>query len=196
MKILQINNTDLPGKIFNGHDLQLSLNRMRIEAWQMVLDKLGEEKTTLEICSKEELIIRNRLTNLEKQLGMTNLLTSFAGKIINSEVFRKADIVHYHLIHNSILSLLDYRRIFPLKRSVWTIHDPWIVGGHCIYPLECEKWKTGCHDCINLDRPFFVNLDKTDCNWQIKKEAVSSIDCDIIVSTDWMENILGESPIG
>lgn len=195
MKILQINNCDLPGRFFNGHDLQLSLNAAGIEANQMVMEKMGDEHTTRQICSLNELYANNQLRNLEKRLGMTNLLEPFSEKIIGSRYFQEADIVHYHLIHNNILSLLDIKRIFALKQSVLTVHDPWIVGGHCIHPLECEKWKTGCHDCEHLEWPFEMDCDKSKEIWEIKKACFNDVEWDIVVASDWMKSYIQSSPI-
>lgn len=195
MKILQINNCDLPGRFFNGHDLQLSLNAVGIEAHQMVMEKMGDENTTEPICSPNELYVNSQLRNLEKRLGMSNLLEPFSERIIESKYFQEADIVHYHLIHNNILSLLDIKRIFELKQSVLTVHDPWIVGGHCIHPLQCEKWKTGCHDCEHLKWPFEMDCDKSKDIWEIKKTCFSDVECDIVVASDWMKNYIQSSPI-
>lgn len=195
MKILQINNCDLPGKFFNGHDLQLSLNAAGIQAHQMVMEKMGDESTTVEICSPNELYVNCQLRDLERQLGMSNLLEPFSENIIESKYFQEADIVHYHLIHNNILSLLDIKRIFALKQSVLTVHDPWIVGGHCIHPLECEKWRTGCYDCEHLKWPFEMERDKSKDVWEIKKASLNNVDCDIVVASDWMKSFIQSSPI-
>lgn len=44
MNIIQVSNTDLPGRKFNGHDLQLSLNKLGHTTHQLVLEKLGKEE--------------------------------------------------------------------------------------------------------------------------------------------------------
>lgn len=195
MKIVQVNDNDLNGRIYNGHDLQLSLNECGVEAWQIVAEKFGKEPTTVPLLSKGELGVRRQLTEFERNIGMINLLEPFANKMTELDIFKQADVVHYHIIHNQVISLLDLPHLTELKPSVWTIHDPWIISGHCIYPLECEKWKTGCDGCANLSRPFCMEIDKAKDIWKIKKQVFSKMNLDLIVSTDWMRDYLIESPL-
>ena len=62
------------------------------------------------------------------------------------------DVVHLHNVHGYYL---NYEVLFRwLQRAdckvVWTLHDCWPFTGHCAYfdYAHCEKWKTGCHSCL------------------------------------------------
>jgi len=196
MEIVQVNDCDLMGRKFNGYDLQLSLNKMGYNANQLVLKKLGKDLNTFAIASESELFIRSILKNLEYKLSTANLLYPFGKSLAYNPMFQNADIVHYHLVHNHFLSLLDFLKLTKNKPSVWTIHDPWIVTGHCIYPMECGKWKNGCIGCPKLDDIVLpMQIDKASQMWKIKKEAYKEINIDIIVASEFSEGYIKNSPL-
>jgi glycosyltransferase involved in cell wall biosynthesis len=85
--------------------------------------------------------------------------------------------------------------ISRLKPTVWTLHDPWALGGHCIHHFDCKKWKTHCGDCPYLDRPFVIDHDDTALKFEIKKQAIQNSDISAIVASQWMEDKVKQSPI-
>ncbi len=196
MRILQINSTDLDGKNYNGYELHRALNYKGISSEQMVLKKTSDEWTVIPYCTGHEQYINWEMKKYEKRMGMCNLLEPFSDRIVNSFFFEKADIVHYHLIHNQVLPLVNSKRIMSLKPSVWTLHDLWAITGHCVHPLECDQWKCGCEKCPDLQDLYFpMEIDKAHDLWKIKKDLFNRLDIDIIVATNWMEKYLQESPI-
>lgn len=196
MKIVQVNYADLMGHRFNGHDLQLSLNKLGHQACQFVLQKDGTESTTIQLCRHTGTFLQSALKNLEYQMGITNLLFPFGKALAEQPLFKSADIIHYHLIHNNLLSMLDFPHLTDLVPSVWTVHDPWTVTGHCVYPLNCMKWKSGCMNCPNLKDPFFpMQIDNASQMWNIKKQAYQKMNVDIVVTTQFMKDYISNSPL-
>lgn len=196
MNIVQVNNCDLAGRRFNGHDLQLSLNMMGHQAYQFVVEKSGQEKTTIPLCDSNGLFLRSILRDLERQLSINGLIYPFGRKIQEHSVFQSADIVHYHLVHNHFLSILDFPNLTNKKPSVWTVHDPWVITGNCVHPRECMGWKNGCINCSKLDDPAFpMYVDKAYQMWNIKKQVYQDIDIDIVVSSNFMNNYIRNSPL-
>jgi len=145
MKILGINFSDLVGHVFNGYDLHLDLLEKGIEASQIVLDKRSSSDSVKSL--SKDLILHSQIREFEKQYSISNLMFPYGEEIINSFEFQTADLVHYHILHNGVVSLLDYPRLMNSRKSVWTIHDPWIITGNCVHPLTCERWKKGCGNC-------------------------------------------------
>jgi len=47
VEITHVNSVDLPGRRFNGHDLQLSFNTLGHEAYQFFVQKLGDDPNTI-----------------------------------------------------------------------------------------------------------------------------------------------------
>lgn len=193
MNIIQINNTDLIGRRFNGYDLKITLNELDHESYQMVLQKQSTDKNTISLLDNyERVFIRDTiLKSNESNLGIQNLLNPWGKVIMDSKYFKDADIVHYHLIHNQMISVLDIEKMFNNKPAVWTIHDPWVVTGGCIYPMECKKWKTGCKNCEMMN----TTLNKTHDLWKIKENEYKKINPHIVVASEFSENYIRKSPL-
>lgn len=193
MNILQINNTDLPGARFNGYNLQKEFNKIGITTKQLVYEKLSDDSNVISFADSIDTI--GIYKDFEYQSSVQSIIFPYGNKIMQMKEFLDADIVHYHLIHNYILSLYDFAAMVSKKRSVWTIHDPWAFTGHCIYPMKCDKYLTGCVNCENLDRTLPMKKDNADNMWKLKKSIYKKLDIDIVVASKWMENIVKTSPL-
>ena len=195
LNIVQISDTDIQGRRFNGHDLQIALNSIGHQAYHFVVNKDGNETTTIPLISGRGLFSRSLLIEFEQRLSM-NGLAFIAGDIIKDRPeFQTADVVHYHLIHNYMLSLLDFPDLVMSKPSVWTIHDPWAFTGHCIHPMECFGWKTGCSPCPRIHDYFPMKYDKARQMWNIKKMVYKKMDIDIVVASHFMKELVNNSPL-
>lgn len=196
MRILQVNNTDFQGTVYNGHDLQIALNKAGIEASELVLYKRTNCSTTKSYVTERELIWQHQYNEFERQSGLYNFFEPFGGKIKYTEQFKKADIVHLQLIHNHVITLQELGDICKLKPCVWTIHDLWAVTGHCIHPLDCEGWKHQCVECPKLEDPFFaLNYPKAHELWKVKEAVYKNINPHIIVASDFTKGYIEQSPL-
>lgn len=196
MRILQINNTDFEGTIYNGHNLQISLNEAGIEASSLVLHRRTKCDTAKSYVSDRELSWQYQYNEFESKSGFLNLWEPFGGKIKYMEEFQKSDIVHLQLIHNHVLTLQELETICKLKPCVWTIHDLWAITGHCIHPLECERWKYQCTNCPKLDDPFFaLKYPKAHELWKVKEAVYKNINPDIIVASEFTKKYIEQSPL-
>lgn len=194
MKIVEVNYTDLAGRIFNGYDLHLTLNQVGDIAHQIVKNKHSNTSTVIEL--KNNILIDKQLENVENIFSMSNMLLTYGKQLQDENCFINADIIHYHILHNSMISLLDLPLLMRLKPSVWTIHDPWMITGNCVYPLECRQWLDGCHECSNLNyKGFEMKNNKAHQMWNIKKEVYKNLEVDLIVSSSFMRNYIEKSPL-
>ncbi|MCI8949022.1 MAG: glycosyltransferase [Lachnospiraceae bacterium] len=194
MKILEVNYTDLVGHIFNGYDLHLKLNRLGHDARMIVLSKKSVQDTVVQL--RVDTILHQQLIEFEKKHSVSNVIFPYAGGLEQLKEFQEAELVHYHILHNQMLSLLDYPRLMNQKPSVWTIHDPWIITGNCIHPLECPKWRNGCGVCNSIQQHSFkMNQDNTRFMWNIKKKMLGQINPHIVIASDFMKTYLQDSPI-
>jgi len=73
-------------------------------------------------------------------------------------------IVHAHNLHGGYFDL----RVLPwLSRQVpviLTLHDAWLLAGHCAHSFDCQRWKSGCGQCPNLSIPPVAKRDATASN--------------------------------
>ena len=194
MKILHVNNVDLIGSRFNGYNMIAKQNQLGVRVKQLVLDKFSASSYVSSIKLPDA--IHSEISKLEKERDVRCLFFPYADRILESPQFKEADIVHYHLLHNEMCSIFDLPRLFSAKKSVWTIHDPWILTGHCIYPLECNKYFYGCGNCPDLTRNFAIKEDSTKVMWNIKRKIFEKISIPLIVSSNWMKNMIEDSPFG
>ena len=57
INILQVNYTDLPGKVFNGYDLNCGLRKKGFYATQIVLDKYSNNDDETVLSVKKDLVL-------------------------------------------------------------------------------------------------------------------------------------------
>ena len=106
------------------------------------------------------------------------------------------DIVHLHNLHGhncNLEMLMDYFRSKRIK-LVWTFHDCWAFTAYCPYfdMAQCDKWKTGCHHCVQ-SRTFSWFADRSTWLYERKKTAFSGLDLTIVTPSQWLANLVKES---
>jgi glycosyltransferase involved in cell wall biosynthesis len=197
MKILYVNDNDLIGRRFNGHDLQIMLNKKKgYEAKQAVIAKQGTDPNTIRLINTEGgYFIRNKCREMEEKLSIQSMIYPFGELLREHPAFKEADIVHYHLLFNHFMSLYSFKHLAQEKPTVWTLHDPWALTGHCVHPIDCKGWLTGCHNCPHLDRYSPLKEDNSHDIWEIKKGIYKDIDIDIVVASPWMLDLVKRSPL-
>jgi glycosyltransferase involved in cell wall biosynthesis len=196
MKFVQVGVTDIEGARFNGQDLHKQLIQRGFESSHVVWRKSGIGESTYEF-SKGSLSakIHQIAAELEQKLSLQSLLSPLAFNFANHPEFKSADLVHYHLIHTGFFNLMALPGLTQLKPSVWTLHDPWAMTGHCVHPFDCTRWKNGCGNCPSLDLEFSMRKDNTHLMWRMKQLAYSMSDFDLVVCSKWMEEMVADSPL-
>lgn len=132
---------------------------------------------------------------LERALSLQSVLYLNSLRLSKIKAYKEADLLHLHIIHSGYLSLWALPGITGQKPTVWTLHDPWAMTGHCIYPFNCARWKAGCGDCPNLKTPQPLYADRTDLLFRYKRHVYSKSRFDIIVASKWMLNMVKASPL-
>lgn len=195
MNVLQINGYQSPGRRFNGLSLKPYLSAFGVSSKHLVWepDRLEEDVVSLQGVTVRKI---NRLTRgVERVLSLQSQLYTNGMHIKRLPEFREADLVHYHIIHSGFLSMQSLPYLTALKPTVWTLHDPWALTGHCIHPFACQRWKTGCGKCPDLKTDFTINSDTTALNFRLKHFAYRKSNFEVIVASAWMENLVKQSPL-
>ncbi len=196
MKVLHVNNVDLDGRRFNGYDLMAELRPYGVAAKQAVLSKLSDNPDVFRLLSQStDETIHQALAQVEQRRSMNNVLFPWGRVLASRPEFAEADVIHLHLLHNQVVSLLDLPMLTKKKRCVWTFHDHWPVTGHCISPVDCKGWLTGCESCPHLDRAFPIAKDCADRMWKLKSHVYAQLDVDIVVASQYMLDIVKASPL-
>lgn len=194
---LQVGDNDLIGNKFNGHDLHLYLQNKGIKSFQLVWNKESNDKTTFVIAGKKDdrEKIKTATINNQNSFSLNGINNFLFYDVLYDELFLNADIIHLHLIHNWLIDLNLLPIMSRLKPMVWTLHDPWALGGHCVHHYDCQKWQQQCSDCPYLKTHYPLNKDNSSLNFALKKNAIQNSKFEIIVASKWMENKVKKSPI-
>lgn len=196
MRPLQIGFTDSVGARFNGQELHHQLLQKGFESKHLVWKKDGNDPKTFQVFEgKFRTKIYNTASDLERKLSVQSILSPLAFGLKNDPHFKNADLVHYHLIHTGFFNLLALPQLTKLKPSVWTLHDPWAMTGHCVHPFDCTRWRTGCGQCPSLSLEFAMKRDNTALMWKLKKQIYAMSDLDIVVCSKWMLDMAKQSPL-
>ena len=96
------------------------------------------------------------------------------------------EIVHCHNLHAEMFDLRELPRLSQKVPVVITLHDAWLLSGHCAHSFDCERWRTGCGECPDLTIPPAVWRDATAFNWQRKKQIYSQSWLSVTTPSRWL----------
>jgi glycosyltransferase involved in cell wall biosynthesis len=105
----------------------------------------------------------------------------------------RPDVVHLHNLHGGYF---DLRYLPELSRSlpvVLTLHDAWLLSGHCAHSLGCERWRTGCGACPDLSIYPEVRRDATARNWERKREIFRRSRLHVATPCAWLADMVRAS---
>ena len=100
---------------------------------------------------------------IRKNLGIEEF--NFPGLSIPGDT----DIVHCHVLHGDYFDLSELTRLSSSVPVIITLHDAWLLAGHCAHSFDCELWKTGCSKCPDITIPVAINRDNSAYNWRRKR---------------------------
>jgi glycosyltransferase involved in cell wall biosynthesis len=96
------------------------------------------------------------------------------------------DVLHGHTLHGD---WLDLRALPALARRlplVLTLHDAWLLAGHCSNSYGCERWETGCGRCPDLTIGPPIWRDATAFNWRRKRRIVAAARPYLAAPSRWL----------
>ena len=92
-----------------------------------------------------------------------------------------ADIIHAHNLHGSYFDLRMLPKLSSRRPVVLTLHDAWLLAGHCAHSMGCDRWRTGCGECPDLAIYPGIKKDATAENWRTKSDIFRK--CRLFVAT-------------
>ena len=70
--------------------------------------------------------------------------------------------------------------------TVLTLHDAWLLSGHCAHSFDCERWKTGCGECPDLTIEPAIRRDATADNWVRKRDIYARSRLYVATPSPWL----------
>ena len=196
MKVLEVNDNDIYGKIFNGYTIMEELNKTSdFSINQLVINKLSDNPKCIRLFKDARMIQQEFcIVNLEKEVMSTqSLLSTSAIMLKKNQFYNDSELVHFHQVHNSKIPLSSFFKLAKNKPTVISLHDMWFMTGRCVQTYGCDKWMEGCKHCEFLNTIFEFTQDNCHELWKIKSK-IADTDIDIIVHSKFMYDMVKQSP--
>jgi glycosyltransferase involved in cell wall biosynthesis len=101
------------------------------------------------------------------------------------------DIVHLNWIAKGYMSPESINKFdCPV---VWRLPDMWPLTGGCHYAGDCDRYRSGCGNCPQLDSN--MSWDPSRITLKRKKRAVEQQDLTVVATTSWLAKSASESEI-
>ena len=132
---------------------------------------------------------------LERTFGL-QYLYSPRFRALQGIIPPETDILHLHSLHG-VEGYADIGALPALSRRlacVITLHDMWMLTGHCAYSGSCERWRTGCGHCPDLTLYPSVPKDGTRLNWLRKRWVLGRSRLSVVAPSEWLAAKARASP--
>lgn len=105
------------------------------------------------------------------------------------------DIIHAHNLHGGYFSLRALTILRQAAPIFLTLHDSWMLTGHCAHSFDCERWMIGCGGCPDLNIYPAVRRDETRRNAIAKRRILRMVAPRIGVPCEWLAERVRRSGI-
>ncbi len=162
-------------------ELENKLNR-----WEVVWRGLAESKNFKSINFISTLCnwLAQPGKNLRRVLGIEEFDFPASRKID----ITKFDLVHCHVLHGGYFDLRLLQEWSHNRPVAITLHDAWLLAGHCAHSFACEKWLTGCGACPDISIPVAIEHDNSTFNWKRKKKIFEKSHLYVAAPSEWLLN--------
>lgn len=101
---------------------------------------------------------------------------------------RQPDVLHLHNLHGGYFDLRALPALTRRTPTVLSLHDAWLLSGHCAHSMDCGRWETGCGACPALWIHPAVPRDATAFNWARKRDVFARSALHVAVPCAWLED--------
>lgn len=103
------------------------------------------------------------------------------------------DVAHLHNLHGGYFDLRVLPELSARTPTLLSLHDAWLLAGHCAHPLGCERWESGCGHCPALWIYPGVPRDATAFNWERKRAIFARSALHVGVPCQWLADRVSRS---
>jgi len=129
--------------------------------------------------------IADPLRVLDRALGREDFRFP-ATRTLGEGVDSPPDILHLHNLHGGYFDLRELPRLCRRQPTFITMHDPWLLTGHCAHPFECGRWEHGCGECPDLEVYPAIRRDATAGNWSRKAAIYRDSRLNVATPSQWL----------
>lgn len=139
--------------------------------------------------------LRNRRRRLRHDRGYEDFDFPATQRLTDLATY-KPDIVHLHNLHGGYFDLRELPSISSRFPIAVTLHDQWMMTGHCAYSLDCQRWQEGCGRCPYLDVYPAIPADGTRENLRRKRRIYSRSALHVSAPSQWLLDQVPASVLG
>lgn len=201
MNVLHIGTSDNSGGAARAaFRLHLGLSRIGVSS-HMLVGYQTESRPEIDHIPKRnnvfQKVVHAGFNMLEQKTGLQYLLLPWKRQFLTHPFTNKANVINLHNLHGGFFSYTILPALSQKAPIVWTLHDPWVMTGHCGYPsmFDCERWKTGCGECPALSDYPPIDHDTTAYLWRKKQRAYHASDITVVAPTNWLADTARQSPL-
>lgn len=103
------------------------------------------------------------------------------------------DVLHLHNLHGDFFDLRELPWLSKKVPTMITLHDAWLLAGHCAHSFACDRWRLGCGCCPDLNIPPALRYDGSACNWQRKRDIYQHSRLSIVCPSQWLADKVNQS---
>lgn len=195
LKVVQVSAMDLVGIQVNGFLTHKWLQERGHDSRMLVHSRMSNDPCVREVGTPLTRSLNPLASKVESRLNSISMLPLASRNLDKDPWIQDADIVHLQLLHAApFFSLLDLPRLARKKKVLLSVHDMFLMTGHCIYSMGCDRWKSGCGQCPDLGLPFAVSNDASSRNWKLKHWVFERSKIDLVVGSPWQDEQVRQSP--
>ncbi len=98
----------------------------------------------------------------------------------------RPNLLHCHNLHGNYFDLRTLPRYCQQLPVMLTLHDAWLLSGHCAHSFNCVRWQTGCGHCPNLTIYPAISRDATRANWRRKQAIFRQCRLYVAAPSQWL----------
>ncbi|MGB3512085.1 MAG: glycosyltransferase [Microcoleaceae cyanobacterium] len=164
--------------------------------WLTIGNSLSPFAEKNKIAAKIQHLLVSRLGQphrwLKEKLGQENFYFPASNRILDLPP-QKPDILHCHNLHGNYFDLNHLALFSQQIPVILTLHDAWLLSGHCAHSLGCDRWKTGCGQCPYLTIYPAIQRDGTAYNWHKKREIYARSKLYVVTPSNWLMSQVEQS---
>ena len=103
------------------------------------------------------------------------------------------DVVHVHNLHGGYFDLRVLPELASGARLVATLHDAWLLTGHCAHPFDSDGWLRGCGNCPHLGTYPPLQRDGTAFNLARKRSIYAGLGLAVVTPSRWLMEMVERS---
>jgi glycosyltransferase involved in cell wall biosynthesis len=103
------------------------------------------------------------------------------------------DVLQLHNLHGGYFDLRVLPELARRVPTVATLHDAWLLTGHCAHPFGSDGWLRGCGNCPHLDTYPALQRDGTAFNLARKRALYEGIELTVVTPSRWLMDMVERS---